>query len=141
MENIENKIRYLEMIQGIINRMASNSFMLKGWTLTLITCAFALTGNDTSWIYFVIISLPIIIFWAMDAFYLQKERLYRSLYDKARNMEEIDFSLSASIDEFNEAKNRFICCFCSKTEFPFYIILVAVCAVIKIVIPTFFVIS
>ena len=36
MENIEIKIRHLEMIQAVITRMASNSFMLKGWAVTLI---------------------------------------------------------------------------------------------------------
>ena len=39
---MEKKIKHLEMIQGVINRMAGNSFALKGWSVTLI----ALTGHS-----------------------------------------------------------------------------------------------
>ena len=34
---MESKIRHLEMIQGVINRLSTNSFLLKGWSLSLIT--------------------------------------------------------------------------------------------------------
>ena len=50
--NTENKIRHLEMIQGVINRMASNSFMLKGWAVTLVAGIFALAAKDTDKLYF-----------------------------------------------------------------------------------------
>ena len=38
---MENKLKHLQMIQGIINRMASNSFALKGWSVTLVAGIFA----------------------------------------------------------------------------------------------------
>ena len=41
---MENKIKHLEIIQGIINRMAGNSFALKGWAVTLIAGIFALAN-------------------------------------------------------------------------------------------------
>lgn len=28
---MENKVKYLEIIQGVISRMANNSFLMKGW--------------------------------------------------------------------------------------------------------------
>ena len=43
----ENKLKHLELIQGIINRMASNSFALKGWAVTLVAGIFALASKDT----------------------------------------------------------------------------------------------
>ena len=45
---MDNKIKHLELIQGIINRMAGNSFMLKGWAVTLVAgifSCFICTGN------------------------------------------------------------------------------------------------
>lgn len=33
---MENKIKHLEMIEHIIERMAKNSFQLKTWTMTLV---------------------------------------------------------------------------------------------------------
>ena len=53
MEN-NNKITHLEMVQGIINRMASNSFMLKGWAVTLVAGIFALASKDTDKLYILI---------------------------------------------------------------------------------------
>ena len=38
----ENKLKHLEFIQNIITRMNSNSFVIKGWSITLVTrCALA----------------------------------------------------------------------------------------------------
>jgi len=31
---MENKIKHLEMLQNVIARMASNSFIIKGWSVT-----------------------------------------------------------------------------------------------------------
>jgi len=41
---MEKKLKHLEFIQQAINRMASNLFLLKGWTVTLIAAMFALEG-------------------------------------------------------------------------------------------------
>lgn len=38
---MDNKLKHLELIQGVINRMASNSFKLKGWAVTLASGIFA----------------------------------------------------------------------------------------------------
>lgn len=58
----ESKLKHLEMIQGIINRMASNSFALKGWAVTLVAGIFALASKDTDKIYFLIAYVPIVVF-------------------------------------------------------------------------------
>ena len=64
---MEKKINHLEMIQGIINRMASNSFALKGWAVTLIAGIFALAGKDADKMYFLVAYIPIIIFWGFTS--------------------------------------------------------------------------
>jgi hypothetical protein len=43
----EKKLKHLEFIQGVISRMASNLFLLKGWTITLIAALFALAAKDS----------------------------------------------------------------------------------------------
>lgn len=129
MEN-NNKIEHLEMIQGIINRMASNSFMLKGWAVTLVAGIFALASKDTDKLYFLIAYIPIVVFWGLDSYYLLQERLYRALYNKVRllNEKDVDFSMKATKEEFNSEKNRFFSCLLSKTEIWFYLPLALVCA-------------
>lgn len=129
MELMENKIRHLEMIQGIINRMAGNSFALKGWAVTLVAGIFVLAGKDTDKLYFLVAYIPVVVFWWLDAYYLLQERLYRSLYEKVRNTDEkdIDFSLKATATEFDSNKNCFCSCLFSKTILGFYAPLAIVC--------------
>lgn len=127
---MENKIRHLEMIQGIISRMAGNSFLLKGWAVTLVAGIFALAEKDADKLYFIIAYIPIIVFWGLDSYYLLQERLYRSLYEKVSAYDEsdIDFSLKATISEFGNKKNNYFNCLASKTELCFYLPLAIVCA-------------
>ena len=129
------KIKHLEMIQDIIRRMASNSFMLKGWAVTLVAGIFALSSKDAEKLYFLIAYIPIFVFWGLDAYYLLQERLYRALYDKVRQLDEkdIDFSMKATREQFDSANNCFCSCFFSKTEWWFYFPLAVVCSVIIVI--------
>ncbi|WP_279014460.1 hypothetical protein [Thomasclavelia cocleata] len=132
---MEDKRKHLELVQGVINRMASNSFMLKGWAVTLVAGIFALAGKDMDKLYFLVAYVPIIIFWGLDAYYLLQERLYRSLYDKVRQMDKnkIDFSLKATEQEFNSKRNCYGSCLFSRTELWFYLPLAIVCTGIIII--------
>ncbi|MBI5061335.1 MAG: hypothetical protein HZB67_03395 [Candidatus Aenigmarchaeota archaeon] len=73
--------KHLEFIQNIINRMANNSFILKGWSVTLATGIiwFSWSSSVTNLIYLAL--LPVLIFWGLDAYYLRQERLFRKLYE------------------------------------------------------------
>ena len=59
---MENKHKHLDYIQGVITRMASNSFALKGWAVTLIAGIFVLAGKDTDKMYFLVAYIPILVF-------------------------------------------------------------------------------
>lgn len=98
----EIKIEELKMIQSIINRMANNSFILKGWAITLVSVLSTIMKglNDTR--SFFILMLPIIAFWILDAYFLRLERLYRKLYDYARRR-----SSEHTEDLFNMDVSRF----------------------------------
>lgn len=128
--NNDNKIKHLEMVQDVIKRMASNSFILKGWAVTLVAGIMALAEKDTDKMYFLVAYIPIIIFWLLDSYYLLQERLYRKLYKKVCSTAEndIDFSLSATKKDFGGGRNTFFACFVSITELFFYFPLALVCA-------------
>jgi hypothetical protein len=117
---MENKIKHLEFIQNIITRMNSNSFILKGWTITLVSALFALAANDTNMNYVLVSYIAIPVFWILDGFYISQERQYRDLYaDVAKKTQnEIDFSLDAT--EYNKGKNNWVSGILSKTLIPFY---------------------
>lgn len=74
----EYMLKEISLIQEIIKRMASNSFMIKGWAVTLIVATLLLKGNKHQ---VLIAFIPLLVFWFLDAYFLWQERLYRKLYD------------------------------------------------------------
>jgi len=95
---MDKKIKHLEMLQAIIQRMAVNSFMLKGWSVILVSALFAL-AVDTSKSRLVFLAyLPALVFWLLDGYFLRQERMFRKLYDKVRETSEdaIDFSMDTT---------------------------------------------
>jgi len=77
-KNREYLLKEVELVQETIKRMANNSFLIKGWTITLVVATLLLKGNKTQ-IY--VSLLPLISFWFLDAYFLHQERLYRKLYN------------------------------------------------------------
>lgn len=76
-----NKLTYLGMIQGIINRMAGNSAIMKGFAATIIAAMLGMVASgDTEWYYYLIALIPLGAFIVLDIFYLSLERKYRNLY-------------------------------------------------------------
>jgi len=99
MEDKENKRKHLEFIQDVIKRMAYNSFLLKGWSITIVSALFvAASIRDSDPSVFIISFLPLTLFWGLDAFFLYQEWLHRALYDKVRTLkdEQVDFSMDTS---------------------------------------------
>ncbi len=83
----------LDLIQDVIKRMANNSFLAKGWLITLLGVILALTKDSllkpegtftpiSTYIY-ALLCLPILMFWYLDAYFLWQERFYRHLYNWA----------------------------------------------------------
>lgn len=93
-----SKHTHLEMIQGIVNRLSHNSFLLKGWSVILISAMFALAAKDTQILFVYLAYFPAIAFWCLDGYFLHQEKLFRALYDQVRILsdEEIDFSMNTS---------------------------------------------
>ena len=74
----------IDLIQGCINRMAQNSFMLKGWALTIFAgvTAFTKGENFSDPITLVCTTIiPFVCFWILDTFLLRTEKKYRKMYE------------------------------------------------------------
>lgn len=87
------------MIHAVVNRMSVNSFLLKGWSVVLISALFALAAGDSEALFVYIAYFPAIAFWMLDAYFLRQERLFRKLYDRVRHLAEtdVDFSMDTSV--------------------------------------------
>ncbi len=74
----EYMLKEIDIVQDIIKRMAFNSFMIKGWAITLVVVTLLLKGAEYQvWIAFI----PLLVFWFLDAYFLWQERMYRKLYE------------------------------------------------------------
>lgn len=100
-EEILNK--EIDLIQNCINRMAQNSFMIKGWCITIVTALIAfLDKNLNAYILGTIFVVPILAFWYLDSFFLLTERLYKRKYDWV-----IQNRLKSDDNEFDLNPNTF----------------------------------
>lgn len=71
----------IDLIQARITRMANNSFLLKGWTVSLIAVVLALFGKDCDPAALgLVLLVPLVSFWYLDAFFVRTEKMYRTLY-------------------------------------------------------------
>jgi len=92
----EDKRLHLQFIQNAVTRMAWNSFMVKGWTVLVVSALFALASEGTADGYVYIALFPAIVFWGLGGYFLAAERRFRKLYDHIRKQDEsvIDFSMN-----------------------------------------------
>ena len=118
---MSNKQKHLELIQGIINRLSTNSFLLKGWSVTLVSALFALSTSDSRANLIYVAYIPIAVLWGLDGFFLCQEELFRKLYDRVRVLpeEKIDFSMDVNQIKGKERPTWIGATF-SKTLIPFH---------------------
>ena len=120
---MEDKIRHLEMIQSVINRLAGNSFMLKGWSITLVAALFALAAPDTDIVFVCLAYIPAGMFWALDGYFLWQEQLFRDLYEDVRLRDEGEIDFSMDTGRFTERRS-YSRAVLSKTLIPFHGVLI-----------------
>ena len=71
-------IEEIKVIQDVIKRMASNSFSVKTWAITLIVATLLFKGSNN---HIFIAFIPLIAFWFLDSYYLKQERLFREVHN------------------------------------------------------------
>lgn len=114
----DDKQKHLEFAQGVINRMGQNSFLIKGWTVTLVSALFALAAKDSNPKFVIVAYFPTIVFWLLDSYYLYQERLFRKVYDYTRQQASVDFSLATK--NFDKGISDWAYAVLSKTILLFY---------------------
>jgi hypothetical protein len=89
---LTDQVKHLELIQNVVSRMAANSFLLKGWSVTLAAALLGLAAKDSDPKFALIALFPPVVFWGADAYYLRQERLFRKLYDRMRELTDAQWS-------------------------------------------------
>jgi hypothetical protein len=114
------------MIQGVVNRLAHCSFLIKGWSMTILAAVvifLARSEIDNPNILLAFLA-PIIGFWFLDAYYLWQERIFRAIYNEVRKWESTDFSMPV-VEQMKKPGCQYWAVLRSRTISGFYFIEVA----------------
>ena len=123
MNDNERVLKHLEFIQGVVNRLGSNAFLLKGWSMTVLVAGSLLMVRlrpDRPLLALMLL-VPVLGFWLLDAYFLWQERLFRAEYDRVRKQDKTDFAMNP-MQHRGKPKLRWASTFFSRTLVIFYII-------------------
>lgn len=67
---MEKKVKHLEFLQGIVNRLATDSFRMKGWSVVLVSALFVLLVREEQMELALVGLIPILVFWGLDGYFL-----------------------------------------------------------------------
>ncbi len=84
---------HIDILQNVINRMASNSVNSKTLAITIVSAIIVLLIDKSKTDGFYIAYIPLFMFFFLDCFYLGLERYFRDLYN--------NFIESLDSDDFN----------------------------------------
>lgn len=130
---MQDNTKHLEFVQSVITRMNTNSFQLKGWMITIVSALLALFADSSKCNYIFVAIVPTLVFWFLDAYYLQQERKFRGLYEDIVNGNNEIKPFSMPINNYKYIKTnseskkyRYCNAFFSPTIWPLYGIIVVV---------------
>ncbi|MBZ2127019.1 hypothetical protein [Streptococcus gordonii] len=127
----ETKSKHIDIIQSTISRMAQNSFIVKGWAVTILIGLFVfLQKNESKSDLFIYIT-PILFFWVLDSYYLWQERLFRKLYNKIIDDLTSESDLSMDTSTFKENYSFFRTLFSVSELLSYGVLLVLVILLLK----------
>lgn len=119
-------LKEIDLVQNCINRMSQNSFLIKGWALTVFAAVKSFTKGSTlgNWkLTTLVVFVPFVCFWLLDAYFLQTERKYRHLYKwiiEKRKLDEDEFLFDLNPNRFSRKVGCVIRVALSKTLILFY---------------------
>jgi hypothetical protein len=107
---MEAKLKHLEFIQAAIARMATNSFLFKGWAITIAAGLSAFAAVETRRALLAMAVVSTTLFWGLDGYYLWLERGFVHLHNDVAAKAEADIDFSMKIDKTNAPRRWFKTC-------------------------------
>lgn len=89
------------MIQAVIARLSNESFIVKGWAITVAGAFVGFAVGGSKWALSLVALIPSGLFWWLDMYFLRSERLFRHLYASVRDSEDVPpFFMEATSPDF-----------------------------------------
>ena len=104
---VDEMHKEIDLLQSCIDRMAKNSFMIKGWFVSIYAVILALLPEKVDVRLLCVVLIVVnILFWYLDGVYLRDEKIYRRIYQwvveaRKQNDRELMYQL-----ELNLYKNK-----------------------------------
>lgn len=104
---VDEMHKEIDLLQSCIDRMAKNSFMIKGWFVSIYAVILALLPEKVDVMLLCVVLIVVnILFWYLDGVYLRDEKIYRRIYQwvveaRKQNDRELMYQL-----ELNLYKNK-----------------------------------
>lgn len=130
---MDTKLKHLEFIQDTINRLSTNSFLLKGWSVILVTGLFALSAANSIIEFVYLAFAPALVFWGLDGYFLWQERVYREVYNRVRSKKPQDIDFSMDTRDVSDDVPGWLRATFSKTLIPFHGSLVGAILIVTII--------
>ncbi len=108
---MDAKLKHLDHIQAAISRMATNSFLFKGWAITIASGLAAFGAADTKAALLAIALVTTNMFWGLDAYYLRLERGFIALHTIVAAKPEASIDFSMAIDKTKPVGKWLKACF------------------------------
>ncbi len=101
MSGAEKVVRHLEMIQRIVDRLSGNSFTTKTQSLAALIAGIflVLSGQKEQMDLLLVFLIPVAGFWALDAYFLRQQRVFRLIYEDIRTRSTTDFKMDIRIGD------------------------------------------
>lgn len=126
-------LSHLQMIQGIINRMASNSVLCKNLCISISGMMSTVAIAIKNYNILLISIIPILFFYCLDARYLQLEREYRDKFNEHSSLMKIkkfDDNLLFNLNTLQSGEKGFYEALISFATFPLYTLLLSIIFII-----------
>lgn len=128
--------KHLDVLQGIIQRMAANSSAAKNWSITVSSAILAFGIERGKFELVILALLPALVLWALDGYYLALERRFIRIYNDAMKkavrgeLRVKDLRFGAQVDESYE---KWWSASSSFATFPFYAITALVIFIMSLI--------
>ena len=120
------RVAYLNIVQGIISRLANSSSVIKGASVTVLSALLAFAGGEHVKFHAWMFILPGLVFMCYHTYFLQQERAFVKLYNIAA-AQPITTQISLVIDaaKINSAKETYWSVLFRKTIWGFHLPMIA----------------
>ncbi|QVK32286.1 hypothetical protein [Pseudomonas syringae] len=125
-ESAALRVAYLNIVQGIISRLANSSSVIKGASVTVLSALLAFAGGEHVTFHVWMFILPGVIFMCYHAYFLQQERAFVNLYNAAAAKPlstEVSFVIDAA--KINAVKEAYWSVLARKTIWGFHLPMIA----------------